>query len=78
MPIRVDAAKASIRYEIPALATVETKQDPQQFAAERAAKIAAMDVTEVARRIAFIFAAATREKSNANQPRPEPEARVRH
>ena len=54
LPVRLDAAKAAIRYETPALGTVEVKQNDDQFKES----MKRMDVTEVARRVAFMFAAA--------------------
>jgi hypothetical protein len=77
------ASNAAAPYCHARLAAVEVKQNADQFAAEQAAKAAQMDITEVARRIAFIFASATREKSNAqrnqgSQGRVAPEERVRH
>jgi hypothetical protein len=65
LPVRIDAAKAAIRYEVPALASVETKQDPDQFEAERQRKIASMDVVEIARRVAFVFAEARLRRQEA-------------
>lgn len=74
LPVRIDAAKAAIRYEVPALATMEYKKDEKQFAAEQAAeaeKLANMDIKEVARRIAFIFAEAQHQPTKSS-----PESRV--
>lgn len=60
MPVRLDAAKAAIRYETPALASIESKKNEDQFAEEQKAKYADMDVIEIARRVAFCLAEADR------------------
>jgi hypothetical protein len=70
-------ASAAAPYLHPRLATIETRQDPQQFATEQKAKIAAMDVTEIARRVAFVILEAQRlKKQNPIPPKPETETRV--
>jgi hypothetical protein len=72
-----DMASAAAPYLHPRLATIETRQDPQQFATEQKAKIAAMDVTEIARRVAFVILEAQRlKKQNPIPPKPETETRV--
>ena len=67
---RQDAmAAAAAPYLHPRLSAIEVKRDPEQFAKEQQAKLAAMDTTEIARRLAFFLAEQQRkrqkEKSNA-------------
>lgn len=68
------ASNAAAPYIHPKLTAVEYKKDEKQFAAEQAAeaeKLANMDIKEVARRIAFIFAEAQHQPTKSS-----PESRV--
>lgn len=80
-------AVAAANFVHARLSSVETKQDPLQFAKEQAAKLDAMDTTEIARRLVFFLAEQQRkrqkEKSNAQgnqgrQGRREVEEGIRH
>ena len=55
--MRLDAAKAAAPYMHPRLAQVTVKEDEDQFKKKQD-----MDITEVARRIAYIFAMAKRKQ----------------
>jgi len=57
LAVRIDAAKAAIRYEVPALANIQHKEDPAQFEKQ----YEQMDIMETARRMAFIFATADKQ-----------------
>ena len=58
-PMRIDAAKAAIRFEVPALANLQHKEDDEQFRQ----KHEDMDLMETARRMAFIFATADEQET---------------
>lgn len=62
MDMRLDAAKSAIRYESPALSAIETKQNQEQFDQQQR-RIEDMDVTEIARHIAFVLAEAGRKQA---------------
>ena len=67
------ASEAAAPYTHARLASVETKQNKDQFAEEQQAKNKDMDVLEIARRIAFVLAEADRMQPST-QDAPESRA----